>query len=192
MDLNEMKMARKRERLVPLDIHKSFLNSLMQVFSFEYLEKMGKNIKKNIVIKEKDFKNPDKAAYTEGRTIYVNQPVFERMGEKEKTNLILHEFIHIMQNTRNFFILKAFKEVFELGSVLYKIIRKNLKGDLGEFLTGRKQRISNPRLEIISYLMNGEINWQMMDRKGREEFVEALVSSGIFNMETKFWRERLF
>lgn len=174
-----------------LELHKDFGNALLQVFSSNYLVKIKDNLKKNIQIKEKDFKDPSKVAYVEGKTIYVNKPIFDNLSQKDRTKYLMHEFIHIMQNVRNFFILKTFKEVFDLGKELYSIAKKHTSGHISEFLTGQKQKIGNPKLEIISYLMNGDINWSKISKEGKVEFLEALNESNIFNLRTSFWRERL-
>lgn len=174
-----------------LDIHRDFGNALLQVFSPDYLVKIKSKLKKNITIKEKDFKDPSNVAYVEGKTIYVNKPIFDRLSQKEKVKYLMHEFIHIMQNTKNFFVLKTFKEVFDLGSTLYSITKKHLTGTLAEFLTGKDQKITNPKYEVISYLMNGDIDWSRISEKGRKQFIEALHASKIFNLRTSFWRERL-
>lgn len=174
-----------------LDINRDFGNALLQVYSPEYLSKIKEKLKKNIKIKEKNFRDPSKAAYTEGKTIYINKPVFETLSKKERTKYFMHEFVHIMQNTKNFFIFKTFKEVYNLGKVLYGIVKENVKGDISEFLTGSKQKIGNPKLEIISYLMNGDINWNKISKLGRQQFIEALQKSNIFNLKSSFWKERL-
>ncbi len=174
-----------------LEIDKDFGIALVQVFSQEYLVKIKNNLKKNITIKLKDFKDPGKVAYVEGKTIYVNSPVFETLSQKEKTEYLMHEFIHIMQNTKNFLILRTFKEVFNLGSSLFKIVRNEVIGTLGEFLTGENKKITNPKYEIISYLMNGKIDWTKITKEGKEQFVRQLVDSGLFNLRSGFWKERL-
>ena len=174
-----------------LEIHKDFGNALLQVFSPAYLTKIKENLKKNIRIKEKDFKDPSRVAYVEGKTIYVNKPIFDSLSQKDRTNYLMHEFIHIMQNIRNFFILKTFKEVFNLGKELYAISKEHVDGHISEFLTGKKQKVGNPKLEIISYLMNGNINWSKMSKEGKERFIKSLDDSNIFNLRTSFWRERL-
>ena len=171
---------------------KHFTAALIQIFSPEYLKKIKKTLKKDIHIKQKDFKDPSKAAYTEGRTIYINEPIFDRLSQTERVNFILHEFIHVMQNTKNFFIMRTFKEVYNVGNELYKSIKKNLDGDLGEFLTGRKQKITSPKYEVISYLMNNSLNWQMLYPEGKKEIINIIIRSGIFNTSSKFWQERLF
>lgn len=174
------------------DVQESFLNALVQVFSLKYIKRLDEKIvKKDIRFVEKDFKDPSKAAYTVGRTIYVNEPVFDKLTTKERTKYLLHEFVHVMQNTKNFFVFKTFKEVYEVGASLNKIVKKHLIGSLGEFLTGSKQKVSSPKYEVISYLMNGDIDWTQITPEGRSEFVKTLGNSGIFNLSTKFWEERL-
>lgn len=174
------------------ELHRDFGRALSQVFSPKYLNKVQRVIKKNILIKSKDFKDPSKVAYVVGRTIYVNSPVFDRLSSKDRVNYLLHELIHILQNTKNFLIFKAFKEVFDLGKVVYKIIRKNLKGNLNIFLTGSSERVSNAKLEVISYFMNGSLDWTQLEPKGREEILNAFIKSEMFNLESKFWKDRFF
>lgn len=173
------------------EVQQEFFNTLTQVFTTEYLGKVKFDFIKNIRFVEKDFKDPSKTAYTEGRTIYVNEPIFDRLTKKERAKYLLHEFIHIMQNTKNFLIFRTFKEVYEVGVKLYRVLRKHLTGDLGSFLTGRKQKLSSPKYEVISYLMNGDIDWTQLSEKGKVEFVKVLSQSGIFNLKTRFWADRL-
>lgn len=173
------------------EVYKDFNNTLTLVFSKEYLKKIQSVLTKSILIKEKDFKSPDKASYVVGRTIYINKPIFERLSSAQKTKYLLHEYIHVIQNTKNFFVLRAFKEVFELGKSLYKIMRKNLEGSVSEFLVGFKSKIGDPKIEVISYLMNGDIDWTKMSKNGKIEFIEALNNSGMFNLKSSFWKERL-
>lgn len=182
-----------KEDLDHREMYDDFKNSLSLVFSDAYLNKINHVLRKNIKIKEKDFNDPSKASYVSGRTIFINTPVFEKLNPKQRTDYLLHEFIHVIQNTRNFFVLKAFKEVFDLGNDLYKIARRYTKrGGVEEFLTGnRRSKIGNPRLEIVSYLMNGSLDWTVMSDKGREKFIETLKNTGMFNLRSPFWNKRL-
>lgn len=175
------------------EMYDDFMSSLRLVFSEAYLNKIKSIMKKDIRIKSKDFGKPDKSAYTVGRTIYINTPIFERLDPKQRTDILLHEFIHVIQNTKNFFILRAFKEVFTLGNELYKIAERHIKnGSLSEFLTGSKTaKIGNPKTEIVGYLMNGAIDWTVISEKGRERFIAALDKSGMFNLKSDFWHKRL-
>jgi len=174
-----------------LSLEKNFANSLLQVFSVSFIKKIEDKIHKNIKVKIKDLKDPSKAAYTIGKTIYINENIFNRLSEKEKTKYLLHEFIHVLQNKKNFYVFKTFKEVYELGNSLYKTIYKYSKKPVSFFLIGRKEKIQNIKLEIIPYLINNSINWEILGEKGKKEFVQKLQDSKMFNLNSSFWRERI-
>jgi hypothetical protein len=193
MRLNDFLIEAKTEEGEELE--KAFGQALLKVFNPAYLPKIKKNISKDIKIKKKDFKNPNAVAYTKGRTIYVNEPIFEKLDMKDKVKYLLHEFIHIMQNTSNFVVIRAFKEIFNLADKLYPIVKKNITKPLPFFLTGKNQSLgTNPKYikyEIISYLMNGDIRWDAISKKGYLEFMDVLRKSRVFNLNSDFWVKRI-
>ena len=177
------------------ELEQAIANALKKVFKGQYIAKIQKKIGDDIVIKKKDFGNKNAVAYTKGRTIYVNETVFDKMEMKDKVRYLLHEFIHIMQNTRNFMVVRSFKEVYDLADKLWPVVKKNLTKPLAVFLTGRNQSLgTNERYlkyELISYLMNGQIRWSALTDKGRQQFIEILREENIFNLNSDFWIKRL-
>ena len=49
---------------------------------------------------------------------------------------------------------------------------------------------SNYKDEIVSYLMNNSLQWNMVDKKFVKEFIDIVFSSGIFNTKSSFWLKR--
>jgi hypothetical protein len=117
------------------------------------------------------------------------------MEMKDKVRYLLHEFIHIMQNTRNFMVIRSFKEVYDLADKLWPVVKKNLTKPLAVFLTGKNQSLgTNERYlkyELISYLMNNDIRWDVITKEGHQKFIEILREENIFNLNSDFWVKRL-
>lgn len=173
------------------EVENYFNLALKQVFSKSYLSKIEKTINNKVKFKEKVNKNPDVVAWAQGTTIYVNRPEFEKRDAKSKIKYLLHEFLHILNNSRSFIIVKQFKEINELSKKLWSITKKHAK-DPGLFLAGRsiKGSFLNNQ-EALSYLMNDKINWKAISPEGAKLFKQALKDSGVFNIEHEFWKKRL-
>lgn len=193
MKLNDLLVEAKTEE--GRELEQAIANALKKVFKGQYIQKIQGKIGDDIVIKKKDFGNKNAVAYTKGRTIYVNEPVFSKMEMKDKVRYLLHEFIHIMQNTKNFMVVRSFKEVYDLADELWPIVKKNLTKPLAVFLTGRNQSLGTSdrylKYELISYLMNGDIRWDALTKEGYQQFIEVLRKSNIFNLNSDFWIKRL-
>jgi len=173
------------------EIEDYFNLALKQVFSVSYLNKIEKTIKNKIKLKEKINKDSDVVAWVQGTTIYVNKPEFEKRDAKSKIKYLLHEFMHILNNSRSFVIVKQFKEINDLSKKLWDIVKKHTK-DPGMFLAGRsipKNRLNSQ--EALSYLMNDKINWKAISSEGQKLFKDALRKSGVFNLKHDFWKNRL-
>lgn len=173
------------------NLEKTFNFALSQVFSKEYLYKIEDTLKNKIKIKEKVSSNTDIAAWVEGTTIYVNKPEFLSKDMKSRIKYILHEFIHILNNSKSFLILNKFKEVRELSKELWEIVKTHTK-DPGKFLIGRTlpKNLLNDQ-EALSYLMNDKIQWREISPEGRILFKEAMKKYNIFNLNHEFWKKRL-
>jgi predicted metal-dependent peptidase len=169
--------------------------ALLQIFTQGYLQKIKEHFKDDILIRKKDFKNNNAVAYVKGRTIYVNQPVFDKLPMKEKIKYLLHEFIHVMQNTTNKVVIKSFKEVYDLAEQIYPIIKKNLKKPISVFLTGKNQSLGTKqnliKYELIPYLMNNKIRWDAITPEAKNEIIGEIRKSRIFNLNSAFWAERI-
>lgn len=193
MKLNDFLIEAKTEEGEELE--QAFGQALLKVFNPAYLPKIKKHMGKDIIIKKKDFKNPNAVAYTKGRTIYVNEPIFGKLPMKDKVRYLLHEFIHVMQNTSNFMVVRAFKEVYDIADELYPIVKKHITKPLPFFLTGKNQSLgTNPKYikyEILSYLMNGDIRWDAISKEGYQQFIETLRKHRVFNLNSDFWVKRI-
>jgi hypothetical protein len=173
------------------EINRLFNYALTTVYSPSFMTKINSFVKNRIDIKKADQKE-NIVAWNNGSNIYVNSNVFFKKTQAEQIKYLLHEFAHLLQNKRNFVIAKTFPELNKLGENLYEIVRKNLVGTMAEFLTGRNQNLpTKDEYEILAYLMNGKIDWNVLNAKGRKEFVNELYSSDLFNMKSSFWQHRL-
>jgi hypothetical protein len=168
-----------------------FNEAIKEVFSSAYFNKIEKDLAKKIGMKKVKLKDNKVAAYTMGSTIYVNEPYFESISPKKQMDYLLHEFIHILQKSKKFFLLSSFKELNSLGIKLWKIVKKESKNP-GKFLTNKDtpSHLIN-KYEVIAYLMNNSINWNEISSDGRRQFKNLLKSSGLFNLSSNFWKKRL-
>jgi len=174
------------------DVNKLFNWALTQVYSKEYLNKINKFITDKLQIKEMVKNNTTVAESDRNGIIYINKPLFYGKPKQEQVKFLLHEFVHIQQNKRNFIISKTFQEIHELSEELYNIVKKNLTTSMSEFLTGREQQMpTSDSYEIIAYLMNGSVKISSLKPEGKKQFIAALTNSGLFNIGSPFWLKRL-
>ena len=161
------------------DFNKTFNLALKQVFNSRYLSKVNDMINRRIKFKE--FNNVNKIPFQE-RTI------------KRRMEIILHEFIHLVQRKRKVIFFKQFKEIDDLTEQLNIITRKYLKPrtPLSVFLTGKLQKLGpGGKHEILGYLMSNSIKWDAISIEGKGLFIDALKRSGIFDLSNSFWKKRL-
>ena len=123
--------------------------------------------------------------YTKGTDIYVSDKLYNLPTEQSVVYL-LHELVHALSNTAKF------NGLVQLNNSLWKLILKNIeKNNINKFLTGKDQDIhSSFKDEIVSYLMNNSLQWEMVDSNFKKEFINIVFSSGIFNLESSFWKKR--
>lgn len=172
------------------ELNDLFNEALKKVFDPNFLNKIEGKITKLIkIISVKS--NKDFVAYVKGNSIFVNTPVFEALPISKRMNYLLHEFIHILQNKKSFAFFKDFKEIHNLENSLWNIIKK-YTNDPGKFLTNKNVPSSYiGKHETITYLMNNSINWNEISKTGRLAFVNNIKQSGLFNLDSDFWKERL-
>ena len=173
------------------NLEKLFNLALRQVFSPQYLQKIEGEIKKRIKIKETINKNTNIVAWVQGTTIYVNTPIFNQREYPAKIRYLLHEFMHVLNNSKSFLVQSKFKDIKDLSNKLWEVVKEHTK-DPGKFLTGNtidKKLLNNQ--EALSYLMNDKIQWGEITPEGKKSFIEALEKSGVFNLEHEFWKKRL-
>lgn len=173
------------------ETNKLFNYAIAQVFSPSYIGRINKAINKEIKIKEV-ARNKDIVAYQTGDTIYINKPVFYNLPREKQLRNLLHEFIHILQNSKNMFIFSKFKEINDVSKNLYKIMNAGLVKTKADFLVGRNMKLlSDGPEEVLAYIMTGQHNWDALTPEAKRAFVKTLEDSGIFNLQTKFWLKRL-
>ena len=175
------------------DIEKLFNQALKQVFASSYLTRIESTIKKRIKIKEVK-KNTDEAAAVVSTNIIVFVPKFYQEPKIKQISILLHEFIHVMQQSKSIGVFSKFKEIKTLTWKLERIAKRHLKPKMtiGDFLLGKKMKKKyTKKEEILSYLMNNDIKWNALTPIGKKFFIQELQKSGLFNLTHKFWTKRL-
>ena len=175
----ELKFNTKNEAL-----NKLFRSRLPAVYSSAYLKKIDDVFDRNIKIKEFE-KTSNIMAYTKGTEIYISDKIYD-IPNDQAVIYLLHELVHALSNT------SKFNDLVQLNIKLSKLIEKSIsKNNINKFLTGKDQDIhSNYKDEIVSYLMNNSLQWNMVDKKFIKEFIDIVFSSGIFNAKSSFWLKR--
>jgi len=190
-------MARLNDYLIELrigknpEIEKVFNLALQQVYSNQYLNKIENTITKRIKLKEKIMKDPNVVAWNQGTSIYVNPPVFNAKPIKEQMKYLLHELVHVLHHSKGFLFMRKFKEMKKLTDNLWAIANKHARNK-GRFLTGKDidSKFLNKE-ETLSYLMNDSINWKEITPEGRQQFINELKRSNMFQLQHPFWLKRL-
>jgi hypothetical protein len=174
------------------NINTLFNIALRQIFEPSYLKKIDGTLHNTIKMQEVDDRHQNIIAYNKGSTIYINKRPFGALTTKKKMNYILHEFVHVLQNMKRFFLFRGFKEIHNMTSDLYDIVDSNLVKSYPEFLTGKKVKIgSGGKFEILAYLMNNSIDWTAITPEAKKKFIATLREYDIFNLENQFWHDRL-
>ena len=174
-------------------LNRIFNLALSQVFAPQFLNKINNEIRRRIKLKEITNRNQEILSYNKGNNIYINSIPFNKRGVKEKMQLLLHEFIHLLQRKKKAFFFKNFKEIDVLTNNLLNITEKNLTKPLSVFLTGRNVNLGpGGKHEILGYLMNNKIDWSVISPEGRKLFIDTLRNSKIFNLSHPFWKKRLY
>lgn len=165
-------------------LNKIFREKLKSVYSSSYLSKIDNAFNKTIKIKEFS-KAGNIMAYTQGTNIFISNKLYSMIPDQAVVYL-LHELVHALINTNKF------NDLVQMNISLSKLIEKNIKrSDINKFLTGKNQDIhSNYKEEIVSYLMNNSIQWNMVDDNFKKEFINIVFSTGVFNKSSNFWIKR--
>lgn len=183
--LMEMKLGKD------IKIEEYFNKALGEVFSPTYLTKVNDKIKNKIKVKERVSGNQSIVAWVVGTTIYVNRPVFERKSLVKKIRYLLHEFFHVLNNSKSFFIISKFPEINTVSKQLWEIVIKDAE-NVGLFLIGikaDKKKFNNQ--EALSYLMNNDINWNQLPASSKAKFIKTLENSNLFNLKSSTWKSIL-
>lgn len=166
-------------------LDKMFRSYLQQVFSPSFLKKIDRVFDTKLVLK--DFRERSNVmAYTQGTRIYVNRPVFLSTPKDHAMNYIMHELFHVLNNTHKF------PELVKVNKELLNVVYNGVpRGKEAEFLSGKPQDIhSDWRGEVINYLCNNSIKWELAIFGTKFAYKEILEESGLFNMSSPFWKER--
>ena len=183
--LNEVRLGSDPE------IEKIFNGALEQVYSKEYLNKINDKIKKTIKIKHTKLPGTSPTASV-GRVIEIDDRKFNPLSTSQKMRYLLHEFIHILQVSRSFFIFKTFKEMGVLTNQLMNIFRQHGVKPYSVFLTGQNQPLgAGGKNEVLAYLMNDSLNTSALTPQGKHLFKKTVIESKLFNVNNKFWVKRL-
>lgn len=162
-----------------------FRQKLSQVFSPAFLKKIDRRF--DVTIKLRDFRQGNNVmCYTQGTKIYVNQTMFNSIPVEKAMNYIMHEMFHVLANT------KSFPELEAVNKKLLRVVIKGVpRGKESDFFTGKHQNIhSDWRGEVINYLCNNSIDWDVAVSGMKIAYKTILEQSGLFNMNSPFWKNR--
>ena len=172
-------------------LNKDFDLALRNVFSPAFYQKIEKVLKNNIkIIPFSD--DSGNMAYNVHGNIYINEKEFAKLTQDRKIAYILHEFVHVLQRKKTAGVFSSFKEVLKVSQDLYNLVVKNLTGSLSMFLIGKEEDLGPlKQIEVLAYLMNSKIRWQFLKPEAKKEFISILKNSGLFNLQSSFWKDRL-
>lgn len=166
-------------------INESFRSYIEQVFSPVYLKKIDRVFKKPLLVETFDKKGNVMALTSPEGTISVNSKMFNDLPVDRAMVYIIHELFHVLQNKSQFSEIKTVNK--QLGE---KTLKKVPKKNISRFLTGKQQDIhSNYKDEFLSYCSNCAFDWSMAEGL-RDEYYRTLKNSGLFNIESDWWRAR--
>ncbi len=165
-------------------INKNFRRYVEEVFTSTFIKKMDRVFKKPLVVE--NFKQSSNiVALTSGKNIYINVKQFNSLPLNKAMMYVIHELFHVLQN------VSQFPEVKTVNRILCKRTMENIPPNkINLFLTGKEQDIhSNYKDECLSYCSNFAFAWGLCPEL-KKIYFETLENSGIFNMSSKFWKER--
>ena len=175
------------------DLNDFFNEALKKVFSLSYYNKIEDIIKDKIkLIYYNDPKDFTTAYVKQGnnKLIYINRYYFDRLPKDKKIEFLVHEFFHILQQTKSFLFIRKFKELIDLEQKVKKIIEFYLTGSITAFLTGQSKETISPENEILSYIIGSRsADWSKIKPKGKEEIRKVLEESGLFNTSSDYWKK---
>ena len=166
-------------------LNKLFDSYLKEVFSTSFVNKINRLFDTTLVFN--DFKQRSTImCYTQGTKIYVNTPLFRSVPTEKAMNYIMHEMFHVLVNTHKFPELNA------VNKRLLNVVQKGVpKGKESDFFTGKHQNLhSDWHGEVINYLCNNSIDWDVGMPGIKLAYKTVLEESGIFNLSSKFWKKR--
>lgn len=165
-------------------INRNFRKYIEQVFSSIFLKKLDRVFKEPLIVE--NFKEKTNVmALTVGEQISVNTKMFNELPVDRAMVYIIHELLHVLQNK------SQFEEVRTVNRILrMKTMKRVNVAQINEFLTGKPQNIhSNYKDEFLTYCSNFAFNWNIAPDL-KMEYYNTLKDSGLFNMESSFWKKR--
>lgn len=162
-----------------------FRKYMKDIFSPTFLAKIDRQF--DATLKLKDFREKSNVmAYTQGTKIYINRPLFYSTPKDKAMNYIMHEMFHVLNNTGRF------PELSILNKKICSVVNNGVKrGKESDFFTGKHQNIhSDWHGEVINYLCNNSINWDVAIPGTKLAYKTLLEQSGLFNMNSSFWKKR--
>lgn len=162
-----------------------FRKYMKDVFSPHFLSKIDRVF--NVTLKFGDFKQKSNVmCYTQGTKIYINRPMFYSTEKSKAMNYIMHEMLHVLSNTNKFPELNLVNK--KLNTIVLNGVERGKESD---FFTGKHQNIhSDWHGEVLNYLCNNSINWSVASFGTKLAYKETLEESGLFNMNSVFWKKR--
>lgn len=145
-----------------------------------YLEKAKFNLKS---------RKDDVVAMTYSNTeIMINTNMFFARSTEEQMAYITHELIHISERKGN-------HKVKTLNRKLWDFYNTNkIPGtDVSMVMVG-KPRISRRwvnKHECVNYLLTEKVHFEYLEPGSYDEFMGLLEKSGLFKLNSQFWRKRL-
>ena len=169
---------------------------MKQAFSPSFIKEIEDKINKRLKIKEQNLGNGIEAATGSKSAIIINPIEFNKFTLKKQIGILLHEFIHVLQLSKRFFVFNKFKELKNLTNKLYNIVKGSLIKPFTFQMFLNRERAgtglgSGKEMEIIAYLMNDRLRWKAITPQGRKAFLQALKDSGLFNLNHEFWKQRI-
>ena len=189
-------------------LNKLLDESLKKIFSKTFYSKIKKEITKKIKIREANLLDVITGRYAKNayafvspgplgtNTIYIERKYLHRKSKDFLVNIILHELLHIMQNSKRFlFFFNKFPELRQDSLVLEEIIKKNLKKDIDfeQFFGYNKgQNIGDGEFETIAHMIApNKLRLGYLVSGGKKRLIKGIKSFNIFNLRSSFWKERL-
>jgi hypothetical protein len=174
------------------ELNNFFDETLKKVFSPSYYNKIENTLDKIKLSYYNDPKDFTTAYVNKGnnKVIYINRYFFDKLPKDKKMEFLVHEFFHILQQTKSFIFIRKFKELIELEKKVEKIIAFYLTGSITAFLTGQSIETISPENEILSYMIGSRnVDWSKINPKGKKEIQTVLESSGLFNTSSDYWKK---
>lgn len=162
-----------------------FRQKMSQVFSPSFLKKIDRKF--DTKIKLRNFRQGSNVmCYTQGTKIFVNQTMFNSIPADKAMNYIMHEMFHVLANTG------FFPELENVNKRLLRAVIKGVpRGKESDFFTGKHQNLhSDWRGEVINYLCNNSINWDVAIDGMKVAYKTILEQSKLFNLDSPFWKKR--